>query len=727
MPLIIVDSDEENPIIKNVDSDDEFESKKRVKWIDDPENPGELISVEISCEKQSKSETKSLDNETEPTRSKEKEENSDLLSSEPNFENKKSKRKSSFLKTLDEDLEDLVVTIPAQEQYDTNHETENKAISGDLLNGKLVKKRVTSPQKEEEHESDTLNLFEENLDDLSDDQQNIYAQIIGSNKSGFLTGGPGTGKTYLVTKLMKYWINHRKLFCLTSTTGVAAHVLNQAINKIFGDQNGETPEYVPYATTFHHAFSIPPDMLDKYPIPAELMLKIKSICGSKSKTVSHVGDNEMCVATLATASIIVIDEVSMFPAMLLQQLDQVLKAIHSCSDPFGGVQIIFCGDFFQLPPIQSSVFGKYAFQSQSWYEANPKWHELETNQRQNDSGLKYLIDCVRKGELDEKAREILIDRVGAYIPGLVVDYPEDPTEDFPVIAPVITLFPSRKEVEDYNKKKFEELPGETWVFLPSKIHVEGHVPDSLISKYTKVLEERTKQCTDEKLVLKKGALVMLTVNTNVNAGLVNGATGVVVGFNNNCPIVKFSSINNPVVVTRHTWKQYIRDKFKVPTRYKKSKQVDRFLWMNHIPLRLAWAMTVHKAQGCTLPAISVCINSQFATPGLALVALSRVPSVECLQIIDWDLATLQSVDPIVREFYKTRGQSIYSKDNPALRLLSSAYPPKFNPSKSIDSGSRMMNRGRFGAILTPKVAFQKQQPSLPLPPRVSTTKKFPLF
>jgi ATP-dependent exoDNAse (exonuclease V) alpha subunit len=295
--------------------------------------------------------------------------------------------------------------------------------------------------------------------------------------------------------------------------------------------------------------------------------------------------------------VLVIDEVSMLPGRQLDFVDFLFRRLRECDESFGGCQVIVTGDFLQLPPVRKGEAEPYdwAFQSRSWQEAGFKTFLLTQVRRQADPAFVRALADFRVGRVWGDTARILQSRVRS-----------NPPSSMP------RLFTHNVQVDKWNHFQLGELPGEEQLFRAEETGHEAQL-DFL----------KKNLLTPAILRLKRGALVMFTVNLNEknrrDPVFVNGQIGVVADYGADHVAVLVER-GETIHVGRFTWRYSRKDKGSAS--------------FSQFPLRLAWAMTIHKAQGLTLNSAYLDIRAA-REPGQAYVAVSRVKTLAGLQFKDW--------------------------------------------------------------------------------------------
>jgi len=384
------------------------------------------------------------------------------------------------------------------------------------------------------------------LSTLSPEQLSAY-DAVASGLSVCITGPGGTGKSHLLNGLRDY-LNVR----VTASTGIAAlNVGGSTIHSFAGLGYGDKP--------------------------AEEILK--------SLEYKQAKFNDGTLERLQTIKRLAIDEVSMMSAELLDTLSDLLKLARMDFSPFGGVQMIFLGDFLQLPPVVKKGVVRFAFEATDW--KNVKLYQLTKTFRQSDQAFADILNEIRLGKLSQAGVELLNSRFNAH----------DPEPDkLPLV-----LHTHNEGCERINNEQLAALGGDSRGYYATDTGVNPAF-----------IEQLDKNCLAPKaLQLKPHCRVMLLRNLDVLGGLANGSLGTVLSLERDRIIVDFDDVGQQQL-ERATWE--ITDGEKTL-----AKRVQ-------FPLRLAYAVTVHKSQGMTLSKLKAHLDNCFA-PGQAYVALSRAKSI----------------------------------------------------------------------------------------------------
>ena len=405
--------------------------------------------------------------------------------------------------------------------------------------------------------------------------QELALAILLSGRSALLTGAAGTGKTHLLNNFIVQARKRGKKVSVTATTGLAAtHLGGNTIHSWSG-----------IGVSDH----LPNNFFERL-----------------SKTRRDV---------ISKTDVLIIDEISMLHDFRLDMIDKVLRTVRENDQPFGGIQLVMSGDFFQLPPVNrpNEQGGGFVVYSDAWQELQPAVLYLERQYRQNDDRLLEILTALRTGDVRRSHVEALLAR----------------TEIEPPDGDITELHTVNVDVDDINIQKLAELPGEERSYQQtttgSKIYVEN-LQRSVLAP--------------ENLVIKLGALVMAVKNSPQKL-YANGSIGTVVDFEplTEYPVVEFRD-GRRVTMVPDVWE--LRDG--------ERKRAS----ISQVPLRLAWAITVHKSQGMTLDAAKIDLRKAFVE-GMGYVALSRVRDLDNLYLYGINRRALEvspdalAIDEVLRQ------------------------------------------------------------------------------
>lgn len=403
--------------------------------------------------------------------------------------------------------------------------------------------------------------------------------ILKTGKNVFITGPAGSGKTFVLNEYIKYLKDHEVPIGITASTGIAATHMG--------------------GVTIHSWTGIG--------IKDRLSLQDIEEIGGKSYIKKKVGN----------AKVLIIDEVSMLHHFRLDLINRVLKHVRRSKEPFGGLQVVLCGDFFQLPPIarMGEPEASFIYNSQSWKEGKFEVCYLHENYRQNDDNILTILNEIRSGEVGDGARELL---KGRHLKVKSESGEDELVYEIETKNPVTTttestrLYTHNIDVDIINNRELAKVK-------------ETEITYEMTSRGRKPLVETLKKSclAPEILRLKKGARVMCVKN-NFEKGYVNGTLGVV---------ISCAPYSNPVIRTAATPDYPNGRKIEIEMATWMIEDDGKILAeLNQYPLRLAWAITVHKSQGMSLDAIEVDLTKAFE-PGMGYVALSRVRTLAGLSIL----------------------------------------------------------------------------------------------
>jgi len=406
-----------------------------------------------------------------------------------------------------------------------------------------------------------------------------------TQKSVFLTGKAGTGKTTLLREIIN---TTHKNTVVVAPTGIAA--LNAG------------------GVTIHSMFQLPfaaflPDVnTDPY-------ISENSRFENRNTLSRHFKMNGAKRAVIQNMELLVIDEVSMLRVDIMDAMDFMLRKVRRNEMPFGGVQVLFIGDLLQLPPVikneewsvlQRYYRGKFFFHSHVIQQNPPLYIELDKIFRQTDSEFISVLNNLRNNTVTTNDLAIL----NQYV---------QPDFDFKKNPGFITLTTHNAKAEAINSTALEELDGEVYTFQPE---IVGDFPDKIFP-------------VEEQLKLKVGAQVMFVKNDlSFEKQYFNGKMGVIKSISPREIFVHFPEENKTIEVERYEWKniRYYVDEM--------TKEIEEEILgtFTHFPIKLAWAITVHKSQGLTFDKAALDVSQVFL-PGQAYVALSRLRSLKGLILL----------------------------------------------------------------------------------------------
>ena len=406
-------------------------------------------------------------------------------------------------------------------------------------------------------------------------------EILRTGASVFLTGEPGSGKTHVIREYINY-LQHAKInVAITASTGIAAtHLAGVTINSWSG-------------------------------------IGIKKILTKFD--LDYITSNEYLVKRINKTKVLIIDEVSMLDGSTLDSVERVCRAIKQNELPFGGMQTVLVGDFFQLPPVakQGEPSARFAFDSVSWLKGKFVTCYLHEQFRQSDQDFLGVLSAVRRNAVKDEHLAHLDNRC------VELDY-EEATQ-------LTRLYSHNLDVDNVNNEALKRIPGEAKIF---KMETSGR---------PMLIEQIKRGClSPETLVLKKSAVVMFTKNSPKGL-FVNGTLGRVVEFNSftGMPIV-MTKDGKRIETEKADWA--IDDNGRVLAR------------VSQIPLRLAWALTVHKSQGMSLDAAFIDLRTAFVA-GQGYVALSRLRTLRGLFLCGYNKQALLVHPEVLKKDVEFRAQS----------------------------------------------------------------------
>lgn len=373
--------------------------------------------------------------------------------------------------------------------------------------------------------------------------------ILKTGRNVFLTGQAGSGKTHVLREYIKHLKDLNASFGVTASTGIAATHME--------------------GITIHSWSGM--GIRDKL----------------TRSDILEIADKSHVKKKIKDASVLILDEVSMLHHYRIDMIDAIVREVKSKDEPFGGMQVVFCGDFFQLPPVSRSGEREsfFAYHSDSWKNLNPKVCYLSEQHRQNDLEYLEILNSIRGANLSEEIKKTLMSRLG-------IKSKFSPTR----------LYTHNIDVDKENNLELGNISGKVFEY---EMRSKGN---------RNLVESLKKGClAPETLRLKVGARVMFVKN-NFEEGYVNGTVGIV----EKCEYeeIQVRTVSGKLIdAKRESWVLEEDGKIKA--------EIEQF------PLRLAWAITIHKSQGMSLDSAEIDLGKAFEK-GMGYVALSRIRTLDGL-------------------------------------------------------------------------------------------------
>lgn len=431
------------------------------------------------------------------------------------------------------------------------------------------------------------------------EKQELALESMKRGKNVFLTGPGGSGKSFLLKYFIEWYKENKEMetkkIYITSTTGLSASLIEGCtIHSYSGIGTGQK------------------DINDIYK-------NIIKFSNSSKKRWLETG-------------VLIIDEISMMEASIFDKLEILAKKIRKCDEPFGGIQVILSGDFLQLPPVKSTTF---CFEAISWDIVVDKVFYFDKIIRQTDEVLQEVLNNIRIGIVDDNVKTLLNSCLNKKL--------EHPSGIIPT-----HLFSKRDVVLNYNTKELQKLideGAETHTYtaeynFPDKKKLTEETKDFLINLIN------TNRAIDDTLTLSVGSQVMLITNklsgitpdeaSCMKNTIFNGSRGIVIGFETGTygkkyPIVNFLS-GKTLTITPNTFE------------YQSDKQT---IGKTQIPLILAWAITIHKAQGMSLDFLKTDIGKDIFEYAQVYVVLSRIRNIDGLSLLNIDYSKIKAHAKII--------------------------------------------------------------------------------
>ncbi|MGK5085007.1 AAA family ATPase [Bdellovibrionota bacterium FG-1] len=425
---------------------------------------------------------------------------------------------------------------------------------------------------------------------LNQGQQNALELLTGSDENVFLTGVAGSGKSFLVRRFLRERESSERRFPVLASTGAAAILVG--------------------GRTFHSFFGL--GILE----------------GGVDATVERAIRNKRVCKRLNATDGVIIDEVSMISGTTLRAAEKICRKARESQRPWGGLRVITVGDFAQLPPVNPHwnpgngltprALRDWAFLDESWLTSGFVSAVLYETMRTTEPELLHALNAVRAGQLDGPSTRFLNSRLLA------------PPHDFDGTR----LFGRRMDTERFNLQRLCEIPAEVQTF--ETIYTAALSASSKKADQNKAIADFKKNApVPEVLQLKEGALVMIRQN-DPEGKWVNGSVGILKEIDDECLSIELSN-GLDVEIEKTTFQMLNAEGGIVAS-------------ATNFPVNLAYAMTVHKAQGASLEKMQVDLRGLWE-PGQAYVALSRARTAQGLFIEGWSPSSM-IVDPVVTEFHR---------------------------------------------------------------------------
>jgi ATP-dependent DNA helicase PIF1 len=405
-------------------------------------------------------------------------------------------------------------------------------------------------------------------------EQTFALETVLSRKNIFLTGPPGTGKSYTLKCIIRHLKDAQKKFAITASTGCSAVLINgQTIHSYLGLGN----------------------------------------CTSKpEKIVQTLKSKKAKCKDIQELQLLIIDEISMIDDTTLELISFILKDIRISDEPFGGVQMILVGDFCQLSPVK----GNYCFTSHIWQELHLEYIQLTQSMRQKDDhDFQKILQEVRFGGCSKDTFQRLLELKNTNFTGVLPTKLYALNSDVQAInnhmfkrvaiknnlqdATIVQCFPVIEDLIDFNMSRTYDI-------------------DSHIFRYNPTSNDKQANLDDYRIDLMKGLQVMITRNINFDSGLINGTIGKIISLTTASVCIQDAQKKRHVIY------------------YHTDTNENNKTHIKFMPIKLAYAMSIHKSQGATLEAIEVDGSTYIFAPGQLYTALSRAKSLHCIRILNLD-------------------------------------------------------------------------------------------
>ncbi len=419
-------------------------------------------------------------------------------------------------------------------------------------------------------------------------KQEQALKMMKSGKNVFLTGCAGAGKTHVLNEFISYLKRKRIGVAVTASTGVAATHLN--------------------GVTIHSFTGM--GVLDEL----------------TRSDLSDILRKSYLKKKILKTRVLIIDEISMLATNQLDIADQILRAFLKNKKPFGGMQVVLCGDFFQLPPVKKSMGlydegADFAYKGRAWSELNLKICYLSEQYRHKEQDLLKVLSAIREGGVNQEVMNLLRGRYRAKM-----------SEE----QEVTKLYTHNVDVDRINNEHLKSIPGDEKKVFNMKKRGRMGLADTIGRNLL----------APERLELRKGAVVMFVKN-NFEEGYVNGTLGKIISLKGGTPTVK--TISGKTI-------RVAPEKWVVDDGFEKIAEVEQ------IPLRLAWAVTVHKSQGTTLDAAEIDLSKSFEE-GMGYVAFSRLRSLQGVRLMGLNEKALQVSEEVQQmdKYFREESEKLAKK------------------------------------------------------------------
>lgn len=421
----------------------------------------------------------------------------------------------------------------------------------------------------------------------------IIRKLIEKKKNIFISGGAGTGKSYILNKLKEIY---GETLHITSTTGLSA------IN--IGGQ------------TIHSWAGI-------------------GICDKSIKeTLNKIIKNSELYIKLRQCTKLAIDEISMLDCYTFDYLNTILKLVRNNMLPFGGIQMILVGDFYQLPPVHIDSDIEFCFESSSWEELNIFPIILNDSIRQREPNYIEALNNIRMGNLQN----------------LKLFYDRSIKNIDKISNSILRIFGTNLDADRYNKKCFNEIDSEIYEYKATDKLISQKDKNTNYFDKSKLLSENSymykffnNYCKAPKILkLKEGCKVMLLKNLDIKNGLVNGSCGTVIYLDHQKIKVLFDN-KKLYSITTEEFEYTLSNQLKIQR--------------TQFPLCLAYGITIHKSQGMTINKLVVDFKNIFDY-GQAYVALSRTQSIDDLYIKNFDKNKILTNSKVIKFYEKLKNNSL---------------------------------------------------------------------